>query len=152
MQWHHPEAGPTRSTWKGADRCPTESGSTLGSKSEAVRRRVLVVDDNADAADLLAQALRLMGHVVEVAHDGQAALAAAQAFRPDTVLLDIGLPVMDGYEVARRLRAGAPHLLLVAITGYGQSSDVERAHEAGFDHHLVKPVPLGAVRSLLEQD
>jgi CheY-like chemotaxis protein len=103
------------------------------------------VDDNADAADLLAQALRLMGHVVEVAHDGQAALE----FGPDRVLLDIGLPIMDGYEVARRLRARAPHLLLVAITGYGQSSDVERAHEAGFDHHLVKPVPLEAVGALL---
>jgi signal transduction histidine kinase/ActR/RegA family two-component response regulator len=106
------------------------------------RRRILVVDDNQDAADSLALVLRLMGHEVHVCHDGAGALAATREFRPEVVLLDIGLPEMDGYEVARRLRA-APELndmLLVAITGYGQEQDLRRSREVGFDHHLVKPV------------
>ena len=115
-------------------------------------RRVLVVDDNWDAADLLARALRMMGHETEVAHDGPTAVARADAFHPDVVLLDIGLPLMDGYQVARQIRSERPDVLLVAITGYGQSSDVERAYDAGFDHHMVKPVELRAVRDLLDQD
>lgn len=114
-------------------------------------RRVLVVDDNTDAADLLARALRMMGHETDTAHDGPTAIARADAFEPDVVLLDIGLPLMDGYQVARRIRTERPDILLVAITGYGQTSDVERAHEAGFDHHMVKPVELRAVRELLDQ-
>jgi signal transduction histidine kinase/ActR/RegA family two-component response regulator len=103
--------------------------------------RVLVVDDNRDAADSLALLLRMAGHAVDVCHDGPAAVAAAAANRPQLVLLDIGLPGMDGYAVARQLRR-LPELadtLLVALTGYGQAEDVRRSHEAGFDHHLVKP-------------
>ncbi len=115
--------------------------------------RVLVVDDNEDAAELLAEALRLFGYTVDVAHDGPEALRAAAARPPDVALLDIGLPVMDGYELARRLRADPSlrAIKLVAITGYGQEADRQRAREAGFDVHLVKPVEIGALCRLLEK-
>jgi PAS domain S-box-containing protein len=104
--------------------------------------RVLVVDDNRDAANMLAEALHDLGHQTETAFDGPSALKAAERFRPQVVLLDIGLPVMDGYEVARHLRQEAElgPLKLVAITGYGQSSDKRKSLEAGFDEHVVKPV------------
>jgi PAS domain S-box-containing protein len=104
-------------------------------------RRVLVVDDNPDAAEMLSLLLRRRGHQAEVAHDGPSALELYERFRPDAALLDIGLPVMDGYELARRLRARAGDgLLLVAVTGYGQDSDRQRSREVGFAYHLVKPV------------
>jgi CheY-like chemotaxis protein len=110
------------------------------------------VDDNLDAADSLAKILaRLHGQEVRVAHNGTEALAAAEEFRPEVILLDIGMPGMDGHEVARRLR-GRPefrHATLVALTGWGQESDRRRSAEAGFDRHLVKPVASGALRSLL---
>jgi two-component system, chemotaxis family, CheB/CheR fusion protein len=114
-------------------------------------RRVLVVDDNVDSAESLALLLRLRGHEVGVAYDGPAALETAGAFHPEVVLLDIGLPGLDGYQVAGRLRrrrrtAGA---LLVALTGYGQEEDQQRAREAGFDHHLTKPVDLPVLYELL---
>jgi two-component system CheB/CheR fusion protein len=117
----------------------------------AASRRVLVVDDNVDAAESLATVLRIAGHEVRTTHDGGAALTAAEAFRPQVVLLDIGLPQMDGYEVARRLRArpGLEKALLVAVTGYGQEEDRCRAEEAGFDAHLVKPADLAALHRLL---
>jgi signal transduction histidine kinase/DNA-binding response OmpR family regulator len=104
--------------------------------------RVLVVDDNVDVADSLVLVLRGAGHEVQVAHDGSAALATAETFGPEVVLLDIGLPEMNGYEVARRLRErlAGKNMLLVALTGYGQKEDQRRSHEAGFDQHLVKPV------------
>jgi len=106
-------------------------------------RNVLVVDDNQDAAELIAEALSAAGHDVRTAFDGPAALAISQAFDPDVVFLDIGLPVMDGYEVARRMRAlDGKRMTLVAITGYGQEADRKRALDAGFDTHLVKPVPI----------
>jgi PAS domain S-box-containing protein len=118
---------------------------------EAVRRRILVVDDNADAAEALALALSMTGHAVELAADGPSALAAAAAFRPEVVLLDIGLPGMDGYEVARHLRKekGSEGLVLVALTGYGQEADRRRAKAAGFDHHLIKPVTPDAILAVL---
>jgi two-component system CheB/CheR fusion protein len=105
-------------------------------------RRVLVVDDNADAATSLADLLAVIGHEVRVAHTGPAAIEAAATFRPEVLLLDIGLPGMDGYEVARRVRehSALKETLLVALTGYGQEEDRQRAAEAGFDHHLTKPV------------
>jgi PAS domain S-box-containing protein len=114
-------------------------------------RRVLVVDDNVDAAESLAMVLRMMGHQARTAHNGQAALAAAQEFQPQVALLDIGLPGMDGYEIARRFRRqpGLGQALLVALTGYGQEDDRRRSREAGFDHHLVKPVDLDALQQLL---
>ena len=106
------------------------------------RRRILVVDDNEDAAEWLATLLRLHGHDTNVAHDGIEALRAAERVRPDAVLLDIGLPRLDGYEVCRRMRQQpwGRDLLIVALTGWGQEEDRERSQSAGFDTHLVKPV------------
>jgi signal transduction histidine kinase len=114
-------------------------------------KRVLVVDDNADAAESLAMLLRAEGHEVRTAYDGPAALEAAAVIRPEAVLLDIGLPRMDGYEVARRLRrdVGLKEALLVAVTGYGQEEDRRRVEQAGFDAYLVKPADLAALRELL---
>jgi signal transduction histidine kinase/ActR/RegA family two-component response regulator len=112
--------------------------------------RVLVVDDNRDAADSLGVLLGFLGYSVEVAHDGNDALRAAERFHPALVLLDLGMPEMDGYEVARRLRAQPRwrDLVLVALTGWGQEEDRQRSHEAGFDHHLVKPTDLDALQQL----
>src|SRR5262249_3503691 len=115
-------------------------------------RRVLVVDDNEDAVESLALLLSSHGHEVRTAYDGPDALELAEAFRPEVVILDIGLPRMDGYEVACRLRerAWTRDLLLVALTGYGREEDRRRAHEAGFDWHLVKPVDPEVLRVLLD--
>ena len=106
----------------------------------ATRRRVLVVEDNADAAETLLDVVTAMGHEVHWARDGSAALAMTPRLAPDVVLLDIGLPGIDGYEVARRLRATSTPSALVALTGYGQEEDRARALDAGFDRHLTKPV------------
>jgi two-component system CheB/CheR fusion protein len=105
-------------------------------------RRVLVVDDNVDAANSIAKILRLFGHEVECVYDGPSALALAETFRPDVFVLDIGLPGMDGYELARRLRAdhAFQRTPLLAVTGYGQDEDRSRSREAGFNYHLAKPV------------
>jgi PAS domain S-box-containing protein len=112
--------------------------------------RVLVVDDNVDAAKTLGHLLRLGGHEVSLAHDGPAALAAAAAAPLDLVLLDIGLPGMDGYAVAERLRAaGHAGTALVAVTGYGQEDDIRRSRDAGFDHHLVKPIDVAQLRRII---
>jgi signal transduction histidine kinase/ActR/RegA family two-component response regulator len=113
--------------------------------------RILIVEDNADSAESLAHLLRRRGHETHIACDGNQGLASARALRPDVVLLDIGLPGLDGFEVARHLRgqADADGMLLVAVSGYGQESDRRRAREAGFDHHLVKPVDLEALGEVL---
>ena len=115
------------------------------------RRRVLVVDDNRDAADSLGMVLSLLGADVRVALDGPAALEAYDAHAPAVVLLDIGMPGMDGYDVARGIRARDParRTALVALTGWGQDEDRRRAREAGFDHHLVKPADMGSLQQLL---
>jgi CheY-like chemotaxis protein len=107
-----------------------------------VARRVLVADDNRDGAETLATVLRLEGHDVAVAHDGPAALLMFERHQPDVALLDIGMPQLDGYEVARRIRARADgaHVLLVAVTGWGQEKDRRQSAAAGFDYHLTKPV------------
>jgi len=113
--------------------------------------RVLVVDDNVDAATSLAMLLNFQGHEAEAVYNGKDALKRVSAFKPEVVLLDIGLPEMDGYELAKRLRA-MPQLKgarLVALTGYGQADDRERAIAAGFDDHLVKPVDLPALERTL---
>jgi signal transduction histidine kinase/DNA-binding response OmpR family regulator len=114
-------------------------------------RRVLVVDDNRDAAESLGLLLEVAGHQVRLCHDGPSALQAAEEYQPEVVLLDIGLPAMDGYQVARQLRARPTtrQALLVALTGYGQEEDLRRAREAGFDHHLVKPADLETLTGLL---
>jgi len=110
-----------------------------------------VVDDNSDAAESLEVLLSLSGHVVRVAHDGEAAIEIARREKLDVVLLDIGLPGMDGYEVARRLRADHPEPtpVLVALTGYGREEDRRRAREAGIEHHVVKPIDHPTLQRLL---
>lgn len=113
--------------------------------------RVLVVDDNVDAAQSLALLLEESGHDVQTTYDGPTALEVALAFRPNVVLLDIGLPGLDGFEVAKRLRQDPDlkNIVLVAMTGYGQVTDKLRSHNAGFDHHLVKPADFGKVLQIL---
>jgi signal transduction histidine kinase len=113
-------------------------------------RRVLIVDDNRDAADSLSEALAACGHVTAVSYDGPSALQTAATFQPQIAFLDIGLPVMDGYELARRLRAQTPSdLKLVALTGYGLDSDRDHVRAAGFHEHLVKPIDLELVEALI---
>ena len=114
-------------------------------------RRVLVVDDNIDAAEMLAALLTTLGATVAVATNGVHALRTAASFEPDVVVLDIGMPGMDGYEVARqlRMRPEHAHVLLIALTGWGQEDDLRRSQEAGFDHHLVKPPDLDRLRDLI---
>ncbi len=112
-------------------------------------QRVLVVDDNVDAAEMLAEVLRASGYAASVAHDGPVALELARSSPPDIVLIDIGLPVMDGYELARRLRGMLNRARLIAVTGYGQQGDRDRSRDAGFDAHLVKPVSLDVLHAAL---
>ncbi len=114
-------------------------------------RRVLIVDDNRDAAHSLGMVLKYLGVDVQVAHDGAQALETLRAYEPGVVFLDIGMPGMDGYEVARRIRAARPSRMpaIVALTGWGQEQDRRRAREAGFDHHLVKPADLSQLQALL---
>jgi signal transduction histidine kinase/ActR/RegA family two-component response regulator len=116
-------------------------------------RRILLVDDNVDAAETLGLLLTTLGATISVAHSGHAALASLDAFEPDTVLLDIGMPEMDGYEVARAIRNRPRHadVLLIALTGWGQQDDQRRSRAAGFDHHLVKPPDLEKLRELLAE-
>jgi signal transduction histidine kinase len=114
-------------------------------------RRVLVVDDNVDSAESLAELLRFSGHEVCCVHDGATALASTAEWRPGVVLLDIGLPHMDGYEVAKRIREqdALDEVVLVALTGYGQESDFQQSRAAGFDHHLVKPADFTRIQEIL---
>ena len=117
------------------------------------KKRILVADDSRDTADSLATMLRLAGHEVHTAHDGQETVEAAGWFRPDVALLDIGMPKRNGYEAARCIREGAwgKNVFLVAITGWGQPQDVERSRDAGFDRHLVKPVEIPTLQALLDE-
>ena len=133
---------------------PTEEVSTTSTPPKAPRRRVLVVDDNEDAANSLTMLLELDGHEAKAAYTAREALEQAASFDPDVVLLDIGLPEMDGYEVARRMRTlpYAGRMRLVALTGYGQAEDCQRALAAGFDDHLVKPVEFSALEGMLLQE
>jgi PAS domain S-box-containing protein len=150
-------AGPGRGS-EFVVRLPLSTGPAAADAPAAARpsaastlHRILVVDDNADAADTLAMLLRLRGYDVRVARDGPAALDAADEFHPDLVLLDIGLPGMEGYAVARALRSGesSARPRLVALTGYGRDEDRRRSAEAGFDDHLVKPVAPDALLEVL---
>lgn len=125
---------------------------SVGAPAEALAvkpQRVLVVDDNADAADTLAEYLKLRGHQVEVVYAAPESLTRASEFAPSIVLLDIGMPEMDGYEVARHLRAQHPSLALVAVTGYGQPEDIRRATQAGFAAHLAKPAAFSDLDRIL---
>jgi len=116
-------------------------------------RRILVVDDNADAAQAMATMLGLLGHEVDAAFDGEQALDLAGRIRPEVILMDLGMPGMNGYVAARRIRQSewGRNVLLVAVTGWGQQADRAASEQAGFDHHLVKPVELDAVQSLVAQ-
>jgi PAS domain S-box-containing protein len=130
----------------------TEEASAVESDmGNSACHRVLVVDDNVDSAESIALLLELNGHEVRMAHDGPAALEMAYSFHPQVVVLDIGLPGMDGYEVARRLRSEAQmqNVILIALTGYGQSEDRQHSLAAGFNHHLVKPVDPEVLQTLI---
>jgi PAS domain S-box-containing protein len=129
---------------------PDESSGGEASTTRA-ERRILVVDDNRDAVDSLGMLLKVMGHTVRTAYDGLEAVDAAATFKPELVLLDIGLPRLNGYEAARRIRelADGKGVLLVALTGWGQEEDRRRSKDAGFDHHLVKPVDPAELQRLL---
>nr|WP_297356260.1 PAS domain S-box protein [uncultured Caldimonas sp.] len=132
---------------------PPASAPLPGRAQHAVRRgcKVLIADDNTDAAGSLAELLALEGHETFVVHDGLAAVSAARDFRPDVVLLDLGMPRLAGDEAARLIRRGGPDApLLVAVTGWGQAEDLQRTKEAGFHAHLVKPVDLDALRQVLQ--
>ncbi len=113
--------------------------------------RILIVDDNRDAAESLARLLQRSGHEIMIEYDGLAALGSAEAFRPAVVLLDLGLPGLDGLEVARRIRGEAwgKDVRLIATTGWGSAADRRRSSDAGFDHHMVKPVDLDELEKVL---
>jgi CheY-like chemotaxis protein len=128
-----------------------ETGPAGDGTHPAARRRALVVDDNVDAAESMAALLQLPHQEVRVVHDGPSAVATVGDFRPDVILLDIGLPGMSGYEVAQRIREMPEFrdVQIVAMTGYGQEEDRRRSREAGFDDHLVKPVDFQTLQKLL---
>jgi DNA-binding response OmpR family regulator len=126
-------------------------GSIAETLEPAAGLRILVIDDNQDSADSLAMMLQMIGHEVRSATDGMAGLETAKVFRPEVMFLDIRMPGISGYDIARLVRGQqwGERVSLVALTGWGQDDDVSRAREAGFNHHLVKPVGLDAVLSLL---
>jgi CheY-like chemotaxis protein len=129
-----------------------DSGERSENQSSAILspRRVLVVDDNRDAAQSLGMLLRLLGTEVQVVYSGAEALQVVGKYLPDIVLLDIGMPGMDGYEVAKRIRQQSElrNVMLIALTGWGQEEDRHRSQLAGFDHHLIKPADVGALKTL----
>jgi CheY-like chemotaxis protein len=130
---------------------PEVGAIPVEASTDSGRRKILVVDDNRDSAMSLSLLLELDGHEVRRAYDGLEALEIADEFRPEVTLLDIGMPRLDGYGAARELRKRdwAKDTLLVALTGWGQQEDKRLAREAGFDHHMVKPVDPDALRRLL---
>ncbi|MDQ3205213.1 MAG: PAS domain-containing protein [Pseudomonadota bacterium] len=132
---------------------PAQSSPGDHRPSETARRRILVVDDNCDSARSLGVMLDLMGNQTHTAYDGVAAVEAAEAFRPDLILLDIGLPKLNGYDACRRIREQpwSKGMVIVALTGWGQDEDRRRSREAGFDHHLVKPLDIAEINRLLAQ-
>jgi CheY-like chemotaxis protein len=133
---------------------PTEPVPVVGDRSASLPRRILIADDNIDGVESLAMLLQLSGHEVFVAHCGVEALEGCERLRPDVALLDIGMGDMNGYEVARRIRAqpwGA-QIRLIAMTGWGREDDKRAALEAGIDHHLTKPVDLAELERLVGED
>ena len=145
-----PEMDDSMRSWSGAATAAPEPRPCTG---PGTTLRILIVDDEEEAAALMEESLSALGHAVAVAHDGPSALRVARAFQPDTALIDLGLPVMDGYELARRLREAygkPPHFRLVAVTGYGRESERRLSREAGFDEHLVKPVDAETLRQVLQ--
>jgi two-component system CheB/CheR fusion protein len=132
---------------------PVLSESDLEGLNHVPARHILLVEDNVDVADSLFFLLTTVGHKVRVVHEGAAALEAVRSSRPDVVLLDIGLPGLSGYEIARHLRRDpeTAQLRLIALSGYGGDGDRRRSQAAGFDHHLVKPVTLEELEALLSE-
>jgi CheY-like chemotaxis protein len=129
------------------------TGRVSGVRRASVVRKILIVDDNEDGAEILAEILGSEGHLTRVAFDGPSALAAAQELEPDLALLDLGLPMMDGYELARRM-AELPLAVrpkLVAVTGHGLDTDRARSRSAGFSAHLVKPLELPQLKRVMEE-
>jgi CheY-like chemotaxis protein len=125
-----------------------ESEQPSGAPAE---RRIVVADDNEDSAFTMAMMLKIMGHDVRTAHDGFEAIKVAEAFRPELILLDIGMPILNGYDACRRIReqSWGKGVVMVALTGWGQDEDKRQSREAGFDHHLVKPIEPEALEKLL---
>ncbi len=118
-----------------------------------LRRRVLIADDNIDAVESLQLWLEMAGHEVHTAPNGRRALAVAEELKPEVVLLDLGMPELSGFDVARQIRA-APWgrgMVLIALTGWGQEEDVKETREAGFDHHLTKPIPPDEIEALISR-
>ena len=120
--------------------------------SRSSAKRILIVEDNEDSALSLKMLLEAMGYLVEVVHDGESAVGASAERRPDLILMDIGLPGINGYEAARQIRSGHPQapIVIVALTGWGQEPDRRKSQEAGIDHHLVKPLVLDQLKRILE--
>ena len=127
------------------------SRQSVAPQASPHRFKILVVDDNADSALSLALMLSIMGHDTRTAHDGESAVTTAEAFLPEVILLDIGLPKLNGYEVAQRIRAASwgSSIYLIAVTGWGQDEDRQRSREVGLDMHMVKPVEPAALEKLL---
>ncbi|MGP0069002.1 MAG: response regulator [Isosphaeraceae bacterium] len=138
---------------RGRERAIREPIDELTASAPTPGHRLLVVDDNRDAAESLAMLLHLQGREVRVAHDGPSALELLKGYRPEMIFLDIGMPGMDGYELARRVRqmGGTEHVVLAALTGWGQDGDRRRSKNAGIDHHLVKPPEPKALEELLAE-
>jgi CheY-like chemotaxis protein len=147
----HPRIDAERATHAHEENFMTAGPDSGQEEHQQKRWRLMVIDDNKDAAESMSMLFELWGHEVICAYDGAAALDAAAKYGPDAVFLDIGLPGMDGYEIAERLRElpECAHTVLVAITGYGQDDDRRRSREAGIDHHLVKPVAPETLQKLL---
>jgi CheY-like chemotaxis protein len=128
------------------------NSSSPAHNGAAIPYRILIVEDNPDVAHSLAQLLKILGHTVSIAYDGKTALETALTFQPEVVLVDIGLPDMDGYEVAKRLRQSPVSTAkLIALSGYGQTEDKRQAQTAGFDKHLTKPVGVQALQKILSR-
>jgi CheY-like chemotaxis protein len=132
---------------------PEHAESRLPRRAASAPRRILIVDDNRDSAESLGLMFTLAGHTVKVVHDGGAASPAAEEFKPDVILLDIGLPDMDGYHVARALRENGAtrETLIVATTGFGRQEDVRKSREAGIDEHMTKPIDPDLLMEYIER-
>jgi CheY-like chemotaxis protein len=131
---------------------PRQPETSSAFNPESVRR-ILIVDDNQDSADAVALILQLDGHEVKTVYSGVDALDLVEEFKPHAVLLDIGMPQLNGYQVARRLRSQAwgKNVLLIAQTGWGQQEDIRQCHEAGFNHHVTKPIDFQKLREFFGQ-
>lgn len=123
-----------------------------GESPKSKEKRILLVDDNQDAAQMLELLLTMDGHTVRTAYDAETGIEIAKEYKPDVCLLDIGLPMMDGYEAARQLRKIVPRALMMSLSGWGQDEDRRRSHEAGFNYHLVKPVEIEDIYKLMTDE